>query len=174
MERTPSFDITSWFKDGTPRLKGHQWTKVEDREKIWPMSTAREGVLPFESDLTQVTSHFDSGKTPWKDGVPLRWTLTGWWFRWVFPHTHTLSIWLLQRANGDGAKVLAMKNNCWTGLSIVETTANAATTMTTPGDWHANVTQDIRNTEYILVSVTLYQYLPCILCVCVFQTFIQD
>ena len=26
----------------------------------------------------------DSGKTPWRGGVPLRWTPMEWWFRWVF------------------------------------------------------------------------------------------
>ena len=41
---------------------------------------------------------------------------------------------LFQRVNGDGAKLLATRSSCWTGLSIVETTANAPTTMTTPGD----------------------------------------
>ena len=64
---------------------------------------------------------------------------------------------LLQRVNGDGAKPLATKSNCWMGLSIVETTANALTTMTTPEDWHANVTQDIRHTKYTLVW-GIYQY----------------
>ena len=57
---------------------------LSDRGKIWPTYDAQEGVFFFFFTFVIQLLFPDSGKTPWRGGVPLRWTPMEWWFRWVF------------------------------------------------------------------------------------------
>ena len=76
--------FTLLSKDGTHGAKDLQWKRVKDRGKTWPTYDAQEGVFSFFFTFFIQLLFPDSGKTPWRGGVPLRWTLMEWWFRWVF------------------------------------------------------------------------------------------
>ena len=151
--------IWLWFtlilKGGTPGLKGHQWKKVDDGERIWPMYVAQAGRF-FLSFVLIFFSLF------WHlyiliQGRHSKSMVRHWGGLWRGDGSGGLSLsnifWfsLFKRVNGDGAKPLATRSSCWMGLSIAATTATALTMTMTPGDWHASVTPDIQPTEYILV-----------------------